>query len=154
MVTSAYCRWKRHQGALVPWVKPDEHSTEKHNLANSRFQWNVSFLGKSYQICWWQCNEKAKTVHQKQHHTGTELALSSHFIYRETWGKVLTEAWRECHIVVSETPHTPGNYQRTWSLMSKGAWVKKLKFGGFSALLIGNKLERPGKHLQLTTDFS
>ena len=79
-----YRRRNRNQGALVPRVKHDEHSTEKHNLANSRFQRNVSFLGKSYQICWWQCNEKAKTVHQKQHRTGTELALSSPFIYRET----------------------------------------------------------------------
>ena len=33
-----YGRWNRNQGALVRWVKDDEHSTKKHNSANSRFQ--------------------------------------------------------------------------------------------------------------------
>ena len=68
-----------------------------------------------------------KHVCQKQHRTGTVLALSSPFVNRKTWGKVVTEAWRECPIVVNETPHSPGNYQRSSSPVSKGAWMKRFR---------------------------
>ena len=66
-----------------------------------------------------------KHVHQKLHRTGIILALSSSLVNRETWGKVVVEPWRKCHIVVSETPHNAGKYQRTSSLMIKGAWKKR-----------------------------
>ena len=68
-----------------------------------------------------------KHVHQKLHRTGIILALSSSLVNRETWGKVVVEPWRKCHIVVSETPHNPGKYQRTSSLMIKGAWKKRFR---------------------------
>ena len=61
---------------------------------------------------------------QKQHCAVAVLALSSSFVNREKWGKVFTEAWRECHILVSETPHNPVIYQRTSCLMSMSAWKK------------------------------
>ena len=57
-----YERWNRNQDALVPWMKHDEHSTEKQNLAKTCFQQNVCFLGKSYQKWWWQWNEKSKNM--------------------------------------------------------------------------------------------
>ena len=57
-----YGMWNRNQGSLVLWVKHDAHSTETHNLVKSSFQWNVCFLDKSYQNCWWQWKQKAKTI--------------------------------------------------------------------------------------------
>ena len=39
-----YGRWNRNPVALVPWVKHDENSTEKQNLAKTRFQRNVCSL--------------------------------------------------------------------------------------------------------------
>ena len=57
-----YGRWNRNQGALVPCMKPDEHSSQKQNLDNSRFQHNVCFQSKSYQNCFWPWNKKAKNM--------------------------------------------------------------------------------------------
>ena len=54
-----YGRWNRNRSALLPWVKTDEHSTEKKNLAKNRLQWNICFLRKSYQNWLWQWNQKA-----------------------------------------------------------------------------------------------
>ena len=56
-----YWRWNRNQGALVPWVKNDEHSTEKDNSVKTRFQRNAWSLGKSCQNCWAQWNEMPKS---------------------------------------------------------------------------------------------
>ena len=78
-------------------------------------QCNVWFMGKSYQNCCTQWNENAYHFCQEQHCAVAVLALSSSFVNKETWGKVFTEAWRESHIVVSETPHKPGKYLRASS---------------------------------------
>ena len=56
-----YGKWNRNQGPLVPWVKHDEHSTEKQNSANSRFQRNVCFLGKPGQTDGGNGMKRAKT---------------------------------------------------------------------------------------------
>ena len=58
----SYGRWKRNQGALVPRVKHNEHSTEKENSAKTHFQRNACSLGKSCQNCWRQWNEKAQNT--------------------------------------------------------------------------------------------
>ena len=55
-----YGRWNRNQGALVPWVKHDEHSTEKDNLAKTRFQRNVCSLCKYYQTAGGNGTKKSK----------------------------------------------------------------------------------------------
>ena len=136
-----YDRWNRNHGALGPWVKPDEHSTEKRNLAkpasNEMFS---SWINQSKLVVAME-RKGYKHVCQKQHRTVTIIALSSCFVNRETRGKVFAETWRECQILVSETTHYPGKDRRTSSLMSKGAWMKSFRIleGTVPFLLVINQ---------------
>ena len=140
-----YGRQNRNQSALVPWVNPTNTALRKPiwptAASNEMFaSWEIPIKTAGGNV-----TKGQKHVHQKQHRTGTVLALSSPFVNRETWGKVVTESWRQCHLVVSETTHNPGKYQGISSLLSKGAWMKRFRIFELSALLIGYKEERPGK---------
>ena len=108
-------------------MKHDEHSTEKDNSAKTRFQRNVCSQGNPVKLLAAMERKGPKHVRQKQHRTGTVLALSSPFVNRDTCGKVVAESRRECPIVVSETPHSPGKYQRSSSLVCKRAWMKRFR---------------------------
>ena len=95
-----------------------------------------------------------KHFRQKQHCAVVVLALSSSVVNSESWGKVFMETWRECHIVVSRH-HTIKEISMNIISLKYGSINEKVQeFRGLSALLIGIKEERPGKHLRLTFAFS
>ena len=57
---------------------------EKHNSAKTRFQGNVCSQGNPVKTEAGNGTKGPKHVRQKQHRTGTILALSSPFVNRET----------------------------------------------------------------------
>ena len=121
-----YGRWNRNQGDLVPWVKPEEHSTETHILANPHptkclLPWYI--LSKLLVA---MERKGQKHVRQKQQRTASVLPLSSSYLNRETWGKVVTEAWQECHRVVSD-PTKSRVISMNIILHNKGVWKKKFR---------------------------
>ena len=114
-----YRMWKKNQSALLPWVKHDQPSTEKQNLAKPASNAMFASWVKTMNTAGGNGTKMPKPFLSETTCAVAVLPLSSSFVNRETWRKVFTEARRECHIVVSDTTHNPGKYQRTSSNLNK-----------------------------------